>query len=154
MSISLDELAMLEQLDREATPGPVTVSLDYFGEDHGHEVEVCITDEDVHLLAIIGTDVEIDSPGCWGKAKESQQYRDAVHLAAARNALPKLLATHREQQKRLATLEADRDMLLAACKAAEWVNCEVYEDTCPVCRIDKSRGHNDDCILKTAISDR
>jgi hypothetical protein len=118
--ISDDDIRQLEELEREATPGPWEYELDEF--DHAEGLVATVADKDTNMLAVLETGIiDVPNPGGdwteekaaikkagWEKAKAGQELKDAAFIAAARNALPKLIAAYRMQER---VVEAARNLV-------------------------------------------
>ena len=143
--LTIEQIERLEQLEREATPGPW----------HQGASEECVESETHGSVAVCMQQGE--SP--FVKHGKYQEEYDAILIAAMRNALPQLLELARiglnqvDESERgfvsgvnpdyIAQVETDRDRLLAALKAeairkAGYV-FDMYPDwpslTCEVCAI-------------------
>lgn len=97
-------VAELRALLDGATPGPWECDCDKF--DAENDIQACVTDPSIDMLAMIATGVNFPQPedpvpytpamreeakAAWAKAYDSQAYRDAQLIAALRNAAPDLL---------------------------------------------------------------
>jgi hypothetical protein len=99
--ITADELKRLRALCDAATPGPWEADLDVFDAEEG--IVACIIDRPISTIIKIETELRIAAADpwtaedsqrrddTWKLARAGQEIKDAQLVAAARNALPRLL---------------------------------------------------------------
>lgn len=101
MTMTDADLAAIEARADAATAGPWKNDLDKFTD--GEDIQACVCNEGIDLLATIATGTETD----WQEAGRSQAVKDAAFISAARSDVPALLAeVHRLRAARQTVVEA------------------------------------------------